>query len=591
MRMFLRWLTRLGLTQKAVLIFLPLVILPFLLIGIAAYHQITTIVTEQFVETTMRNMESVVNQLEEQTATVKDIADYLLIHPSLSELLRPDADFDYRQEERLRQHVINLLTFHQFTKPYIRSISIYGYNGKTIEMGEPIFADETKWIEEAVQRRGAAIWTESYTALSGWGREAHLLSLIRLLRSITDGIQPKGELVIRLDAQYFMSQLKQALYKDSGHIFVFGSDGDLVLRSDDSFSLALDELAAAWTWRQSGFMEYKWDGTNYLAFYRMMEPSMWRVVVLIPEALVKEETTAVRLMVAAMITLLLLFFSAALYGLHSTIIRPVLRLKDVTNRVKSGDFNAKVPIRSKDEIADLSRNFNEMVMTIRQLINQRYKLVLREKESELKQLQNQIDPHFLYNTLDMIRWTARLEHANKTSELIEVLSKFFRYGASRSREYVTTIQQELEFVQAYLYLQKKRLGNRLSYSIFTEATIADAPILKTTIQPLVENSIKHGLDKKQKANHISVKCYAAGDDIWIDVQDNGKGIPPESLAALRFSISTMTAEQEKTGALLNIHDRLSIYFGKKYGVEIVSSSPQGTLVRLKIPNAGAAEGV
>ncbi len=177
MRMFLRWLTRLGLTQKAVLIFLPLVILPFLLIGIAAYHQITTIVTEQFVETTMRNMESVVNQLEEQTATVKDIADYLLIHPSLSELLRPDADFDYRQEERLRQHVINLLTFHQFTKPYIRSISIYGYNGKTIEMGEPIFADETKWIEEAVQRRGAAIWTESYTALSGWGREAHLLSL------------------------------------------------------------------------------------------------------------------------------------------------------------------------------------------------------------------------------------------------------------------------------------------------------------------------------------------------------------------------------------------------------------------------------
>ncbi len=397
--------------------------------------------------------------------------------------------------------------------------------------------------------------------------------------------------MIRLDAQYFMSQLKQALYKDSGHIFVFGSDGDLVLRSDNSFSLALDELAAAWTWRQSGFMEYKWDGTNYLAFYRMMEPSMWRVVVLIPEALVKEETTAVRLMVAAMITLLLLFFSAALYGLHSTIIRPVLRLKDVTNRVKSGDFNAKVPIRSKDEIADLSRNFNEMVMTIRQLINQRYKLVLREKESELKQLQNQIDPHFLYNTLDMIRWTARLEHANKTSELIEVLSKFFRYGASRSREYVTTIQQELEFVQAYLYLQKKRLGNRLSYSIFTEATIADAPILKTTIQPLVENSIKHGLDKKQKANHISVKCYAAGDDIWIDVQDNGKGIPPESLAALRFSISTMTAEQEKTGALLNIHDRLSIYFGKKYGVEIVSSSPQGTLVRLKIPNAGAAEGV
>lgn len=558
MRKFWRWITSLGLTQKALFIFLPFIILPALGIGIAVYHQFTDIVKEQFIQSTLRNLDSIVSRLEEQTATVKDIADYLIIHPALNEFLSSEQELDYAYEQYLKQNVMNLLTFHQFTKKYIRSIHIHGYNGNFIEMGEPFYPNEDVWLDEAKRRRGGVVWTDSYSAISGWNREVHLISLVRILNSINDITHPQGELIIRLDGDYFLSQLEDALYKKSGFVYVVGPNGNSVLQSDPTLSLDLTELTRKIEQRPFGYANYEWEQTDYFVFYRSMEQTLWKIVIFIPEAIVNEETIGVERMGALIIGMMLLFCFAALLGLHSTIIRPVQRLKNETNRVKSGDFTAKVPIKRNDEITDLSRNFNEMVQTIRQLIEQRYTMALREKESELKQLQNQIDPHFLYNTLDMIRWTARLEKADKTSELIEVLSKFFRYGGSRSGGYVTTLSRELEFVQTYLYLQQKRLGNNLRYTLYTEAHIADAPILKMTIQPLVENFIKHGLKKKAAANRLSVRCYVSGAEIWIDVEDNGKGIPADELAALRSSIKNKVWQGE-SGALQNIHERLTIF--------------------------------
>jgi len=223
-----------------------------------------------------------------------------------------------------------------------------------------------------------------------------------------------------------------------------------------------------------------------------------------------------------------------------------------------------------------------MVLTIQELIEHKYKLEIRERESELKLLQSQMDPHFLYNTLDMIRWTARLEKAEKSSQLIEVLSRFFRSGLNNG-QYVTTLHQELQFVQAYLYLHQRRLGAKLRYSLFTEFNIADAQIPKTTIQPLVENFMKHGFNPTNDNNEISVRCYVVQQEIWIDVQDNGLGMEPDKLQLIQSSLHGKQHYSGRTGALHNIHVRLSIFFGEGYGLELVSSSSKGTTVRLKIP--------
>jgi len=586
MRLYYRWNKGYGLKRKATIIFLLLMITLTVGVGMTVESQFNRILREQLVETTTRNIDSVVSQLEEQTSTVEDIANYLIFSPDLKEyLLLPSRDISDHAED-LKESIEGFLTFHLMSKKYIRSISIDGYNGSFIEIGEPVKADEKKWTEDAVLRRGGVVWSEGYTASSDWNGDIRVLSLFRVLNSYTKQMMPQANLTIRMDEENMVRLLEHALYKESGYVFVVGPNGENVLRSDDAIQISgiIDPTELIDNMESKGirFLNYEVEQKKYMTFHRPMENTGWDVIVMFPESIVDEGTSVVMRIITLIFVMILLIGLAALIGLHYTIIRPILRLKNETNRVKRGDFTAHVPIKSNDEISDLNRNFNEMVMTIRELIDHKYKLELHDRESELKLLQNQMDPHFLYNTLDMIRWTARLEEAGKTSHLIEALSKFFRSSLNNG-QYVTTIQQELEFVQSYLFLQEKRLGKRFRFSLFTEYHIAQSSTLKTTIQPLVENFVKHGLNKNQQVNIISVKCYAVNDEIWIDVQDNGRGMEADKLSLIQASLMKKQSIDGKVGALLNIHERLSIHFAENYGLELVSSSNKGTLVRLKIP--------
>lgn len=585
--LFNKFPIRIGLREKALVIFMLLVILPALTVGYIFHFYYEDILHEQFVDTTIRNMDSVVSQLEEQASIVEDIANYLILSPDLNEYLNPNLSASDERIHSLKRSVEDLLIFHLFSKDYIRSISIYGFNGNDIELGEPIIANEEKWWEEAALRKGGIVWSEGYPVYSYWEGDTRVISLFRILNSFSTIYLPQGQLVIRLDERNIQKSLENALYKGAGYIFVLDDDGNPILQSDVPLLASFDakEALGRFSGQKTRYCRMHVENTEYLVFHQTMEHTNWDIFALIPASIMAEETAQVSRYVIIVLGAMLTFSFIALFGFQYMIIRPILRLKDETNRVKQGDFTAQVPIHSNDEISDLNRNFNEMVSTIRDLIDTKYKLELRERESELKLLQDQMDPHFLYNTLDMIRWTARLEKAEKTSQLIEILSKFLR-NSQNNQQYVTTIQKELDFVQSYLFLQKKRLGNKLRYSIYTEADLADASILKSTIQPLVENFLKHGFDRKSPVNLITIKCYAAGEDIWIDVEDNGRGIEPQRLEQLRASLQDKHSVSERGGALLNIHERLSIYFGEGYGLQIVSSSGEGTLVRLRIPNTG-----
>lgn len=585
MRRNARIAQRFGLKRKALVIFLLLVILPTLGVGVIVQIQFNQILSKQFQDTTIRNLDSVVSQLEEQTSTVEDIANYMILSPDLNEYLRPSPPLSNERSENLKRAIENMLTFHLFSKKYIRSFSIYGFNGHHIDMGEPVIADEGKWLGIASRRKGGIVWTDGYAVQSGWNGSFRVVSLVRTLNAFSQITRPQANLVIRLDEESIVRLLEKGLYKESGRIFVIGSDGQQVLGSEQAMPEGFDpnDVLEAFANGNERFMRYTIENDTYMAFYRPMENTGWNILAMIPQSLVNQETADVRNVMAVILAAILLLGISALVGFQYTIIRPILRLKNEANRVRLGDFTARVPVESNDEISELNRKFNEMVLTIQELIEHKYKLELRERESELRLLQNQMDPHFLYNTLDMIRWTARLEKAGKTSQLIEMLSRFFRSALNKGH-YVTTVRQELEFVQSYLYLQERRLGRTFRYSIFVDHAIAEAPMLKTTIQPLVENFVKHGLNKNKEHNAISVKSYAVADEIWIDVQDNGRGIEPGQLAAIRSKLRSGHADDAKAGALSNIQERLSIYFGEGYGLEIVSSTPSGTLIRLKIPN-------
>ncbi|MFD3257858.1 sensor histidine kinase [Paenibacillus lentus] len=581
-----RFLGNFGLKRKALVIFLLFVILPTFGVGVVVQYKFNQVLREQFINSTKRNLDNVTNQLGEQTKMVEDIANYLILSPDMRAFLRPAPPLNSEQRANLKRNIEDFLTFQLMSRSYIRSIEISGFNGSFIEMGEPFSGDEAKWERQADARKGGIVWTEGYNLDSDWYGDVRIISMFRILNSYSQITKPLGRLTIRMDEASIVQLLEKGIFKDeAGTVFIVGDQGQLVLGSKhqvrDHFipdADLLDNLVAS----KSGFVTYPIQGENYLALYKGVENTGWKVIAMIPEATVAEEFRTVKVIMVVILTAILLLGLTALIGFHYTIILPILRLKKETNRVMHGDFNARVPVNSQDEISELNRKFNEMVFTIKQLIDHKYKLELRERESELKLMQNQMDPHFLYNTLDMIRWTARLENASKSSQLIEMLSKFFRSSVNNG-SYQTTLRKELEFAQSYLYLQQRRLGNRLKYSLYTEADLEDAVTLKATIQPLVENFIKHGFDRQKEFGEIKVRCYTAADEIWIDVIDNGKGMAPAREDEVRNSLQNGGKSGSREGAMSNIHERLSIFFGQDYGLEVINNSVKGMWVRLRLP--------
>ncbi|WP_059052006.1 cache domain-containing sensor histidine kinase [Paenibacillus senegalimassiliensis] len=575
-----------GLKRKALIIFLLFVILPTIGVGVVVQHQFNVIFRDQFINSTKRNLDNVANQLGEQNKMVEDMANYLILSPDMRNFLRPSPPLTSEHRANYKNNIEGFLSFHLMSKGYIRSIEVVGYNGSYIQMGEPFNGDELKWQQAAKERKGGIVWTNSYSLHSDWNGDVRVLSMFRVLNSYSQVTTPLGQLIIRLDEASIVKLLEKGIFKEgTGNVFIVGSGGQIILGSagplvegtlqSDEFRNHLLSLGGSFT--------YKANQTPQLIVYQQVENSDWKIIAAIPESEVAAEFRGVKLTMLFILIAILLLGLTALIGFHYTIIRPILRLKKETNRVANGDFNAYVPVGSSDEIAELNRKFNEMVQTIRELIEHKYKLELRERESELKLMQNQMDPHFLYNTLDMIRWTARLEKAERTSQLIEMLSKFFRSSLGTG-SYETTLRKELEFARSYLYLQQHRLGvKRFRYALYVESGLEEAAMLKATIQPLVENFVKHGLHQKNVQNEVVVRCYSTGDEVWVDVIDNGHGMAPERVKKIRMAMEQRRTNLVRQGAMLNIHDRLSIFFGADYGLQVVETTNKGTWIRLRIP--------
>ncbi|MCE3199787.1 cache domain-containing sensor histidine kinase [Paenibacillus sonchi] len=577
-----------GLKRKALVIFLLFVILPTIGVGVIVQYKYNKVLREQFISSTRRNLDNVTSQLGEQTKMVEDIADYFILSPDMRNFLRSYPPLGNEQKAVYKRNIEDFLTFQLMSKSYIRSIVISGFNGNSIEMGEPFSGDEGVWEREAVARKGGIYWTEGYPLKSSWNGQVRVLSMIRILNSFSEITKPLGMLTIRLDEASIAAQLeKGVLAADYGSVFMVGGAGDLILESVNRLPggyVPGPSQMHALTTGTNKLAAYTVAGKRYLTMYNQIENSEWKVVVMISEAKMAEEFRGVKIVMLIILTAILVLALTALFGFHYTIIRPILRLKIETGRVAGGDFSARVPIDSQDEIAELNSKFNEMVMTIQQLIEHKYKLELRERESELRLMQNQMDPHFLYNTLDMIRWTARLEQAEQSSQLIEMLSRFFRASVNNG-SYQTTLGKEMEFVQAYLYLQQYRLGDKLSYSLHLEPGIEDAVTLKATIQPLVENALKHAWDRSRPVNRIEVKAYTAGDEIRIEVTDNGKGMTADRARVVAAALKPGPSERiaGHGGALHNIHERLSIFFGQAFGLKIIYTSDEGTGIRITLP--------
>jgi two-component system sensor histidine kinase YesM len=212
------------------------------------------------------------------------------------------------------------------------------------------------------------------------------------------------------------------------------------------------------------------------------------------------------------------------------------------------------------------------------------------KKAELRALQAQINPHFLYNTLDAIIWLAESNRTNDVVQIVRALSSFFRIALSKGKEWIL-IRDEIEHVRSYLTIQKMRYRDILDYRIEVDPALSGATLLKLTLQPLVENALYHGIKNKRNGGTIRVVGQLrAPDAIYIEVSDDGVGMTPEKLAEVRASLQTESiALVEDAGfGIQNVNTRLKLYYGRQYGLTVESEYQQGTRISLTIPFVGGS---
>ncbi|HEY8464017.1 MAG TPA: sensor histidine kinase [Bacillota bacterium] len=263
------------------------------------------------------------------------------------------------------------------------------------------------------------------------------------------------------------------------------------------------------------------------------------------------------------------------------IIRPIQLIVKAMQKVEAGEFDVRVEVDSKDEIGFMANRFNDMIKNIDELFQTNLEKQDRLRLAELQALQAQINPHFLYNTLDSIKWLAKLNGIKEIEVIVIQLGKLLKNSINNQNE-MTTIRESLEIIDSYLTIQTIRYSGRFEVTKEIDPNILDCYIPRLIIQPIIENAIIHGIARKIGPGKLDIKITQAGADIVIEVTDDGVGIETPRLQQIQAELESDQRKNQNIG-IYNVNRRLKLAYGERYGVSIDSDPAKGTKVRLVLP--------
>ena len=276
-----------------------------------------------------------------------------------------------------------------------------------------------------------------------------------------------------------------------------------------------------------------------------------------------------------------------------SIYSPITDLQTEMEKVGKGVLDIELKDNDKlarDELGVLTVGFIDMVQRLKKLIDDVYHSRIKEKEleflrkeAELNALQQQINPHFLYNTLETIFWAAQLKGEDEIAEMVTALGDFFRTSINKGLEYLS-IDEEISNVKNYVYLQKIRFGNRFEVKWDIDENILKYKTIKLILQPIIENAIVHGIENLASGGLIIIKGYFKKDTIVFEIIDNGIGMSEKEVKELEISINKRKRDVSKSIGVENVNQRIKLYFGEKYGVSIKSRKGEGTTIIVLIPS-------
>ena len=491
------------------------------------------------------------------------------------------------------------LSLHKVTEPLISSIFLYTPKSSFTDMG--VSTEQEYRFEASVLWRQAEE-SESYVI---WGEVqkdeifiTHREVLPVMYRFSVDGYGGECVLLANIDKARLTAYLHDIVPDDGSDMLLVDGRGRLVTQAGGAAAAALAEDYGALhaVLETEGFTETAAQGGKYLTAHRALANAPWHVVYLQSEKHILGQLQNIRNVFFAVSLAVVLVLLVALTRIVHSVTQPLSRLSQRMRSVDVKNDWQGFEYPYHNEIGTLSRSFNSMLAHIHMLLDEQETYIAQlqdEKErvrveqqlkrrAELKALQAQINPHFLYNTLDSIRWKAERAGAQDISRMTTALATLFRIGLSRGRE-IISVEQEAQHVGSYLQIQKLRYGGKLSYTVELSPDILQLYTVKLILQPLVENAIYHGIKESEAPGLIAISGRRSGSVMELRVTDNGPGIPPERLAMLQADLARGLSVSGEGYGIFNVNERIRLYFGAEYGLMLESEYGRGTVAAVRLP--------
>ncbi len=560
---------------------------------------IMQLVAFRFTVNTVRNsvldnnealLEQLVTQIDSYIGDTEKLAQVIIDDEQIQSYLITEPS----ESEETARSLQNRLADYIRARGDISEILIIGNNGQILS-GEPdaeinpwVTIEEQSWYKAALEQEGHTVVSTSYVQNIIKQRYTWVVSLSHTINSSSTG-EFLGVLLLDLKFNRIDEYCRSLVVGSKSYDFILDADGNYVFHPMQQLvysEIRSEPISEIIKLSKDPDDKMFFDGEHYFTL-ASSELTGWHIINVTYHSDLTTDWRNVQLSYSLIGLALFVLGGLATNRISSGISKPVRKLQNIMKSVDSGDFHLIGKIEGTDEIRELAREYDIMVSRIRELMAQNTREQDQKRKSDLKALQAQINPHFLYNTLDSIIWMGEMGQNREVVQMTSALSKLFRISISKGRE-IITINEEIAHVQSYLTIQEMRYKDKFRYLIDIDPAIHELLILKITLQPLVENAIYHGIKEVDRQGFISITGHVEDDLIILTVTDNGRGMDEKELQELVRGIEAAGEEPVQLSrqgmGVRNVHERIKLYFGEDYGLSFSSEPGMGTSITVRIPD-------
>lgn len=587
-----------SITYKWLLLLIAITIVPLLILGTVSYSITKDAIDKKVADASKQLISQTVDNIDISFSGYKDMVMQLITSPEIMPLLQRLKNRDESVVENLS--LTSKLAYYTAVSPEFKSVSFM--TESMYIKGIFRWDDQEEYKNDFYNQTMAAgndfVWFPTRLGLYSDTADSHqemVFSVSKQVFNVHDGRQLDMVVVLDIREEMLSDILKKNTRSESGtESFLIDKQGNVISHVDKSMLLTsvdqwfeVNGSAALYSGKAEDSFVSHYKGKEVMVNYLKLQTNDWKVVHVIERSSLYKDSDRVIQVIVIIMLAGIVFSIITAYAMASSVSSPLKKMVRTMNQVHIGNLSARIDQDKNriDEIGSLQHHFNDMVAKIEELLQVVYQEQNNKRIAEVKALEAQINPHFLYNTLDAIKWTALFQKANNAAEMARLLSRLLHISIGKGTDTVL-VQEEIEHVECYLGIQNLRAAGKIEvhYDIADEVKMYRTP--KVILQPIVENAILHGFADQTEGGVITIRCCEEENRLLFEITDNGHGFQQAAYSP----VESFTDESDlPRGAsflgvgLSNVSERIKLICGQEYGLRITSRPGEGTTVVITLP--------